>query len=76
MRINLFYLVYLLLVLYLNFERNKLIDMRDVSKQYHEVIKNIIKQANVESELKNLNETVDKQKNSYKQRIQCFCPNC
>ncbi len=64
----------LLLVLYLNFERNKLIDMRDVSKQYHEVIKNIIKQANVESELKNLNETVDNKRIVINSEFNVFVP--
>lgn len=52
----------LLFVLYLNFENNKLTDMRDISKQYHEVIENIIKQVNVEVELKGLDEIVDNKK--------------
>ncbi|MGC8845988.1 MAG: divergent polysaccharide deacetylase family protein [Candidatus Hydrogenedens sp.] len=50
----------LILIIYLNYQNNRIIDVRGVSKQYHEVIQNIIKEMNLENNFKGYKELIEK----------------
>ena len=50
----------LILIIYLNYQNNRIVDVRNVSKQYNEVIQNIIKEMNLESEFRGYKELIDK----------------
>ncbi len=50
----------LILIIYLNYQNNRIIDVRDISKQYHETIQSIIKEMNLESDFRGYKELTEK----------------
>lgn len=50
----------LTLIIYLNYQNNRIIDIRSVSQHYHEVIQSIIKEMNLESDFRGFKELTEK----------------
>lgn len=49
----------LIVIIYLNFQFNRITDIRNISKYYHEIINNVIKEMNLESDCKDYKEQLE-----------------
>lgn len=49
----------LILIIYVNYQSNRITDMRNTSKQYHEIINTIIREINFENDFKGYKEVLD-----------------
>ena len=52
----------LILIIYINYQNNRIVDIRDISKQYHESIHSIIKEMNLLNEFNGYKEIIENKK--------------
>ncbi len=52
----------LIFIIFLHYENNRIIDLRHISRQYHEIIQSIFQEANLENRFYGYNEQINNKK--------------